>query len=92
MCKFIFKKVENLLDPAHLPFTHENTLAKRSDAQKMTMKTVWNTLSANIPPKEGEDELYNILQEMEMPGFKVQAFRPNSKKKPNVGSFSKFIK
>ena len=24
--------VENLLDPAHLPFTHENTLAERSDA------------------------------------------------------------
>ena len=27
--------VENLLDPAHLPFTHENTLAKRSDATSL---------------------------------------------------------
>ena len=29
--------VENLLDPAHLPFTHENTLAKRSDATPLHM-------------------------------------------------------
>jgi phenylpropionate dioxygenase-like ring-hydroxylating dioxygenase large terminal subunit len=32
--------VENLLDPAHLPFTHEGTLAKRSDAKPIKMANV----------------------------------------------------
>lgn len=27
--------IENLLDPAHLPFTHEGTLARRTDAQAL---------------------------------------------------------
>lgn len=29
--------IENLLDPSHLPFTHEGTLAKRADAQPIEL-------------------------------------------------------
>lgn len=36
--------IENLLDPSHLPFTHENTLAKRRDAQP---------LDVQVQPAEG---------------------------------------
>ena len=39
--------VENLLDPAHLPFTHENTLAKRSDATAMVMEHLKAHVDAN---------------------------------------------
>merc|ERR1712137_116360 len=79
--------IENLLDPAHLPFTHEGTLAKRSDAQLMTMKTVWNTATARIEPKE-RDEHFEWIESLGTKGFKVEAFRPNSKTKPYAGSFT----
>lgn len=36
--------VENLLDPAHLPFTHEGTLAKRKDAEEITFDIVYDNL------------------------------------------------
>ena len=32
--------VENLLDPAHLPFTHEGTLARRQDAGPLEMENI----------------------------------------------------
>lgn len=32
--------IENLLDPSHLPFTHEGTLAKRKDAQPIEVEMV----------------------------------------------------
>jgi phenylpropionate dioxygenase-like ring-hydroxylating dioxygenase large terminal subunit len=31
--------VENLVDPAHLPFAHENTLMKRKDSRPLRMDT-----------------------------------------------------
>lgn len=36
--------IENLLDPAHLPFTHEGTLAKRSDATELSFEVITDTL------------------------------------------------
>lgn len=32
--------IENLLDPSHLPFTHEGTLAKRSDAEPLEIDMI----------------------------------------------------
>eukprot|EP00012_Vannella_robusta_P000637 CAMPEP_0206188882 /NCGR_PEP_ID=MMETSP0166-20121206/3850_1 /ASSEMBLY_ACC=CAM_ASM_000260 /TAXON_ID=95228 /ORGANISM="Vannella robusta, Strain DIVA3 518/3/11/1/6" /LENGTH=411 /DNA_ID=CAMNT_0053604717 /DNA_START=112 /DNA_END=1347 /DNA_ORIENTATION=+ len=79
--------IENLLDPAHLPFTHEGTLAKRTDAQLMTMKTVWNTATARMEPSE-PDKHFDWVEATETKGFRVEAFRPNSKTKPYAGSFT----
>mmetsp|Transcript_69480 Transcript_69480/g.104849 ORF Transcript_69480/g.104849 Transcript_69480/m.104849 type:complete len:265 (+) Transcript_69480:80-874(+) len=79
--------IENLLDPAHLPFTHAGTLAKRSDAQKMTMKVIWNTATAAIFPEE-EDANFEIAQSTKSSGFRVRAYRPTSETKPDAGSFT----
>jgi len=81
--------VENLLDPSHLPFTHEGTLAKRSDAQKMTMEVLWNTATRNQEPAEPDEE-FLFCQQLETPGFKTVTFRPNSKdeNKRTLGYFT----
>ena len=70
-----------------MPFTHEGTLAKRTDAQLMTMKTVWNTATARMEPSE-PDKHFEWVEATETKGFRVEAFRPNSKTKPYAGSFS----
>jgi hypothetical protein len=49
--------VENLLDPAHIPFTHEGTLGKRSGAKPLQMADIaeveiskWFNSAANTSP------------------------------------------
>jgi hypothetical protein len=74
------------LDPAHLPFTHEGTLAKRSDAQRMDMDVIWNTLTRNI--EKDDDSDYAGCQSIGQRGFKVIAYTPNDPTK-NIGNFSK---
>ena len=79
--------IENLLDPAHLPFTHEGTLAKRSDAQRMDMDVIWNTLTRNIEKEDDEDFVGS--QTIGQRGFKVLAYTPNDPNK-NIGNFTFF--
>jgi hypothetical protein len=56
----LISQVENLLDPAHLPFTHEGTLAKRSDATLADIQILQdNLLDANIQEKI-PDENFDI--------------------------------
>lgn len=79
--------IENLLDPAHLPFTHEGTLAKRSDAQLLEMDVDWNTCTRDKPPTD-EQEWYSAGQGFGAPGFQTTAFRPNAEPaKKRLGSF-----
>jgi hypothetical protein len=80
------------LDPSHLPFTHEGSLAKRSDAQKLTMEVIWNTATRNQAPEQTDEE-YLITQQIEVPGFKVVCHRPTTtdENKKTLGSFSKLF-
>ena len=68
--------IENLLDPAHLPFTHEGTLAKRSDAQLMEMSVIWNTATINKVDEDDDD--FQDCQQTDTRGFKVLCTRPNA--------------
>lgn len=47
--------IENLLDPAHLPFTHEGTLAKRTDATVADFTLLYDNLSTPLVDLEDEE-------------------------------------
>ena len=80
--------VENLLDPAHLPFTHEGTLAKRSDAQLMEMEVVYDTTKSETKSEKIDCVYLAAIRQMQTCGFKVQATRPNAKGyKQDAGTF-----
>ena len=80
--------MENLLDPAHLPFTHEGTIAKRKDAARMDMEVLWNSVTREMSDENDHD--YQAITKMGMKGFKVRAFRPDDPLRLEAGGFRSF--
>eukprot|EP00013_Stygamoeba_regulata_P027159 CAMPEP_0177661834 /NCGR_PEP_ID=MMETSP0447-20121125/18928_1 /TAXON_ID=0 /ORGANISM="Stygamoeba regulata, Strain BSH-02190019" /LENGTH=378 /DNA_ID=CAMNT_0019167279 /DNA_START=53 /DNA_END=1189 /DNA_ORIENTATION=- len=77
--------IENLLDPSHLPFTHENTLAKRSDAEDMSMDVVYDSLG-----EEGTDLSDECSQPTEkQPTIITEEIRAAAKRR--VPGFSRLL-
>eukprot|EP01121_Diplochlamys_sp_Union-15-3_P004080 TRINITY_DN14051_c0_g1_i1.p1 TRINITY_DN14051_c0_g1~~TRINITY_DN14051_c0_g1_i1.p1 ORF type:complete len:433 (+),score=42.66 TRINITY_DN14051_c0_g1_i1:32-1300(+) len=60
--------IENLLDPAHLPFTHEGTLAKRSDASELRCEVIFDSLNSTTHSSEDFPERFF--------GFKGKIYAP----------------
>jgi phenylpropionate dioxygenase-like ring-hydroxylating dioxygenase large terminal subunit len=52
--------IENILDPSHLPFTHDGTLSKRSKADEMKVEMLFdNVFSKAAPAKDGQTDNTN---------------------------------
>jgi len=59
--------IENLLDPSHLPFTHEGTISKRSEAQKMTFTVDFDNTQSSSSKLDTHDD--KTLQRLKDAGF-----------------------
>lgn len=55
--------VENLLDPAHLPFAHEGTISKRENARPLEMNVdLWNVAEWTHATNDSEGHEFNMLR------------------------------